>query len=326
MIKTLLEQIKEGIRLRKYNELRQKYLKKFICNIGRIIEEENRIICYVDQKSLEEYRGVDPCYSLRLNGMTIAREEIAEKFNFNKPVYYIFDNISFNNAIKMTSDCAQVVFKNCSFNKNVGILWGDEITFKNNKFKDHCNVYFYGKCFLTANNVKKISFINENFMNSYELKKYGNPLFGMRIDAGVVEFINSEINAEASAAINIEAKKLRIKNSKLQAPEIYIDSQSIEFDGIMQADDGVMIENANCDFSGMVKSPIIIYNGIDLANKINSTCDITADTVTLAKVRKEFVEKLKIVSDYCQQINARQMQVVQNNLNNRSVLRTLKKK
>lgn len=326
MIKTLLEQIKEGIRLRKYNELRQKYLKKFICNIGRIIEEENRIICYVDQKSLEEYRGVDPCYSLRLNGMTIAREEIAEKFNFNKPVYYIFDNISFNNAIKMTSDCAQVVFKNCSFNKNVGILWGDEITFENNKFKDHCNVYFYGKCFLTANNVKKISFINENFMNSYELKEYGNPLFGMMIDAGVVEIINSEINAEAPAAINIETKKLRMKNSKLQAPEIYIDSQSIEFDGIMQASDGVMIENANCDFSGMVKAPIIIYNGIDLANKINSTCDITADTVTLAEARKEFVEKLKIVSDYCQQINARQMQVVQNNLNNRSVLRTLKKK
>lgn len=222
MIKTLLEQIKEGIRLRKYNELRQKYLKKFICNIGRIIEEENRIICYVDQKSLEEYRGVDPCYSLRLNGMTIAREEIAEKFNFNKPVYYIFDNISFNNAIKMTSDCAQVVFKNCSFDKNVGILWGDEITFENNKFKDRCNVYFYGKCFLTANNVKKISFINENFMNSYELKEYSNPLFGMRIDAGVVEIINLEINAEAPAAINIKAEKIRMKNSKLQAPEIFI--------------------------------------------------------------------------------------------------------
>ena len=48
--------------------------------------------------------------------------EIAEKFNFNKPVYYIFDNISFNKAITMSSDCAQVVFKNCSFNKNVGIL------------------------------------------------------------------------------------------------------------------------------------------------------------------------------------------------------------
>lgn len=326
MIKTLLEQIEEGIRLRKYNELRQKYLKKFLCNIGRIIEEENRIICYVDQKSLEEYRGVDPCYSLRLNGMTIAREEIAEKFNFNKPVYYIFDNILFNNAIKMTSDRAQVIFKNCSFDKNVGILWGDEITFENNKFKDCCNVYFYGKCFLTANNVKKISFINENFMNGCELKGYSNPLFGMRIDAGVVEIINSEINAEAPAAINIKAKKLRIKNSKLQSPEIYIDSQSIEFDGTMQASDGVMIENANYDFSGSVMAPIILYNGIDLANKINSTCNITADVVALAEVRKEFGEKLKIVSDYCQQINARKMQVAQNNLNNRSVLRTLKKK
>lgn len=89
MIKILLEQIKEGMRLIKYNELRQKYLKKFICNIGRIIEEENRIICYVDQKSLEEYRGVDPCYSLRLNGMTMAREEIAENLTLIS-LYIIF--------------------------------------------------------------------------------------------------------------------------------------------------------------------------------------------------------------------------------------------
>ena len=140
------------------------------------------------------------------------------------------------------------------------------------------------------------------------------------------KIINSEINAEAPAAINIKAKKLRIKNSKLQSPEIYIDSQSIEFDGTMQASDGVMIENANYDFSGSVMAPIILYNGIDLANKINSTCNITADVVALAEARKEFGEKLKIVSDYCQQINARKMQVVQNNLNNRSVLRTLKKK
>ena len=94
----------------------------------------------------------------------------------------------------------------------------------------------------------------------------------------------------------------------------------------MQASDGVMIENANYDFSGSVMAPIILYNGIDLANKINSTCNITADVVALAEARKEFGEKLKIVSDYCQQINARKMQVVQNNLNNRSVLRTLKKK
>ena len=47
-------------------------------------------------------------------------------------------------------------------------------------------------------------------MNGCELKEYSNPLFGMRIDAGVGEIINSEINAEAPAAINIKAKKNRL--------------------------------------------------------------------------------------------------------------------
>lgn len=53
----------------------------------------------------------------------------------------------------------------------------------------------------------------------------------MMINAWVVGITNSEINAEAPAAINIKTEKLRIKNSKFQVPEIYIDSQNIELKG-----------------------------------------------------------------------------------------------
>lgn len=54
----------------------------------------------------------------------------------------------------------------------------------------------------------------------------------------------------------------------------------------MQASDGVMIENVNCNFSGVLKSPIILYNGIDLKNKINGTCNITADVVHWQRLEK----------------------------------------
>lgn len=40
--------IKRYISKKIYDKLRQEYLKYYISNIGRIVEEEDKIICYVD--------------------------------------------------------------------------------------------------------------------------------------------------------------------------------------------------------------------------------------------------------------------------------------
>ena len=326
----LIDKLKKKSKLKIYNKIRQIYLKKSICNIGKIVEEEDKIICYVDQKYIDRYKGNKPFYKLRLNGMNQVTEGIkenVEKFRLNKPVYYVFDGIQFNTGLEITSMWSDVIFKNCTFDKNIGIIWGDEITFENNKYTDYCNVYFYGKCFLTAHGVKKLTFINDNFVNSYDLKKYGDAHFGMQIDAKEVEFINTKVDAEYPATINIKAEKTRIEKSEFKANEIYVDSQSIDFaDSSLVAQNGVMIENINCDFSGNVQAPIIFYNGTDLANTTSETQIVNEDEATLKEARKKLIKKLGNLSNYCQQLNDNRLQCIKDKFNDQAIVKILKQR
>lgn len=215
----LINKLKKKISLKIYNEIRQQCLKEYICNIGKIVEEEDKIICYVNQKYVDRYKGNKTLYKLRLNGINQITEgikETVEKLKLNKPVYYIFDGIEFSPGLQITSLWAHVIFRNCTFDKNIGIIYGNEITF-----------------------------VNDNFFNSYDLKMYGDQHFGMQIDAKEVEFINTKVEAEYPATINITAESTRIEKSELKAHEVYIDSQNIDFvDSSLVAQNGAIIENA----------------------------------------------------------------------------------
>lgn len=324
----LIDKLKKKTKLKIYNKIRQIYLKESICNIGRIVEQEDKIICYVDQKYIDRYKGNNPIYDLILTGMnqvTEGRKETVEKFRLNKPIYYVFDGIQFSTGLKITSLWSNVIFKNCTFDKNIGIILGDEITFENNKYTDFCNVYFYGKCFFTAGGVKKLTFINDNFVNA--LKRHADAQFGMQIDANEVEFINTKVDAEYPATINIKAKRTKIEKSELKSNEVYIDSQSICFaDSLLVAQNGVMIENINCDFSGNVQAPIIFYNGTDLANTTNETQIVNEDEAALKEARKKLIEKLGNLSKYCQQLNDNRLQCIKDKFNDQAIVKILKQR
>lgn len=327
----IVDKLNKRVRIVLYNRARKVYLKKSICNIGRIVEKDDKIICYVEQKLLDSYKGNYPIYKLMLQGMnqvTDGIKETVENFRLNKPVYYIFDGIEFKRALEFSSRWAHVIFRNCTFNKNIGIIWGEEVLFENNKYSDHCSNYFYGDCFLSVDRAKKITFINEQFINSYELKCYVEPTkFGMKIDSQVVEFINSKIYAEYPATVRIKAKKTRIENSLFNANEVYIDSESIEFtDSSMGAENGVMIENKNCDFIGNIDAPIIFYNGNLLANKNNESVKVDEEEKRLKSLRVLLVEKLQILNNYCKEQNNKKITSIEEQLGRRSVGKILIRK
>jgi len=325
-MENIIYNIKKKAKLKAYEIARQSYLKNSICNIGKIVEEDDKIICYVNQKAVDRYKGNKPIYELRLDGMyqvTDSSKEIVEKFKLNKPVYYIFDGIKFNRAVKISSLWANVEFRNCTFDKNIGIVWGEKIIFENNKYSDHYPIYFYGDCFLTADRVKEIVFINEKIFNSHPIHP---TRFGMKIDSQIIKFINSKVETSYQGAIDLKAKVTKIDNSTLSAKEVYIDSLSIEFtDSFITARNGAMIENAICDFSGNVEAPIVFYNGTDLANKDEETHKVDAEEANLKEGRKRLIEQLHNLSDYCQQLNNDKVENIKDNLDNQTIAKVLKK-
>lgn len=324
----IADKLKKEVRIKVYNIARQAYLKRSICNIGRIVEEDDKIICYVEQKKVNRYKGDKPIYELELNGMnqvTEENKEVVKSFRLNKPIYYIFDGIKFNSAVIITSLWSNVTFRNCIFDKNIGIIWGNEITFQNNKYMDHCPVYFYGKCFLTADSVNRLTFINDNFFNSCDL--YNPTRFGMHIDAKLVEFINTNVETEYPATVNIKAEKTRVENSSFNANEIYVDSESIEFtDSSIYAENGVMIENKNCDFIGDIDAPIIFYNGVDMVNKNNESFKVDEKEKKLKSLRILLIQKLQSLNNYCKEQNNKKITSIEEQLEKRSVGKMLIRK
>ncbi len=321
--------IKRYISKKIYEKLRQEYLKSSITNIGRIVEEKDRIICYVDQKSLEKYKGNKPIYELKLYGMNQVTDGIKEqvkKLGLDKPVYYIFDGINFNTAVELVSWWSTIVFKNCTFNKGINVLWSNNIVFENNKYIDWANIYFASDIFMNINRVNELTFINEEFKNSYEYTKIYDTNFGMRLNAKRLNITNCIFGDATTTRINITSEETRLYNSNLKAKEIHLNSESIKSEkSTFTATDGVEINNANCDFNGMVYSPIIFYNGMVLEDRNNNGQEINSANALLKNTRKEFLVKLCEVYNQCRYINDQKLEQIRTELEKQAVLKLLKK-
>ena len=322
--------IKRYISKKSYEKLRQEYLKSSITNIGRIVEEKDRIICYVDQKSLEKYKGNNPIYELKLYGMNQVTDGIKEKvkeFGLDKPVYYIFDGINFNTAVKLVSRWATIVFKNCTFNKGINVLWSNNIVFESNKYIDWANIYFYSDIFMNINRVEKLTFINENFVNSFEEKKHIQANFGMRLNAKRLNITNCIFGDATTTRINITSEETRLYNSNLKAKEIHLNSESIKSENsTFMASDGIEIDNQNSDFNSIVYAPIVFYNGIVLEGKNNNVHEVNSANALLNDARKEFLTKLYEVYNQCRYINNQKLENLKTKLEKQQVLKLLKKK
>ena len=322
--------IKRYISKKIYDKLRQEYLKYYISNIGRIVEEEDKIICYVDQKSLEKYKGNNPIYELKLYGMNQVTDGIKEqvkKLGLDKPVYYIFDGINFNTAVKLVSRWATIVFKNCTFNKGINVLWCDNIVFENNKYIDWANIYFTSDIFMNINRVNELTFINEEFKNSYEYTKIYDTNFGMRLNAKRLNITNCIFGDATTTRINITSEETRLYNSNLKAKEIHLNSESIKSENsTFMASDGIEIDNQNSDFNSIVYAPIVFYNGIVLEGKNNNVHEVNSANALLNDARKEFLTKLYEVYNQCRYINNQKLENLKTKLEKQQVLKLLKKK
>ena len=262
-----------------------------------------------------------------MNQVTDGIKEKVKEFGLDKPVYYIFDGINFNTAVKLVSRWATIVFKNCTFNKGINVLWCDNIVFENNKYIDWANIYFTSDIFMNINRVNELTFINEEFKNSYEYTKIYDTNFGMRLNAKRLNITNCIFGDETTTRINITSEETRLYNSNLKAKEIHLNSESIKSENsTFMASDGVEIDNQNSDFNSIVYTPIVFYNGIVLEGKNNNVHEVNSANALLNDARKEFLTKLYEVYNQCRYINNQKLENLKTKLEKQQVLKLLKKK
>lgn len=321
----IIENLRKKVGLKIYNIARQDHLERVVGKLGRIVEEDDKITIYATQKLVEK-NGKKAFYELRCYGMSTDYEEsrkVVEKYKLNKPVYFVFDGIVFDGFVQLSSHFSNVIFKNCTFNNGLQVFHGANVTLENNKYINWTDVYGCGEPFLYGI-FDELTIINDEFVNSYDLKQYVKTKFGINVSADKVNIISSNVCAESQGQININAKEIFLVNSTIAGPEVYLDSESIKSsDTILKSDNGIMIDNKNSDFTGDVQAPTVIYNGVDL-NASKEVVSVNEDDVNLKRARYELFQKLRNLRDYCKQINEEKTHVIQEQLKSRPISRVLK--
>lgn len=320
-----MNKIKKKICKKIYIFLRNKILNDITQNLGKVVETDDKFICYVDNKQLKKCKKGKymPTYDLILKSKKMYSDEILNRYKVNKPIHYVIEGMNFDNAlIIMAPSDSNITFRDCMFKDEITISSNSDIILENNKYYNLCSFYTRkSRCFLNVE-AKNITFINDNFINS-ELGHHPAK-FGIDIITNNLKIINSNFNNfKDDGEIFIRSKQLYIKDSYINCyKSMYIDSDEINtYNSLIKSKTGIMIENKNSNEILSFNSPKTIYNGVDLAN-----CNlITNDNVELQKSRILLVEKLRELKDNCININSTELQEVENTLNQRSIVKTMKK-
>ena len=258
--------------------------------------------------------------NLYLNIMGIDNNsELIKELKLDKPLYYVFENITFNTSLDINSR-VNLTFKNCTFNNRTIITSKENIDLINNKFLNKKDNYYYYFLEVLA---KNINFIDNDFLNEDRIISNLEVAINMGIEE-TLNITNSKINTFAD--IIITSEKIIIDNSEINSHEIFLNSDNINSSNSIMKSKKLYIDNAQFDFEENIKSSYIDYNGVIIKSNENELIKIDKEKIKLMYARKLLVEKLKKISDKCKETNEEKIKYIKNKLDNKQINKVLKKK
>ena len=275
-------------------------LKKY----GKVTYEGDKIIVYVKEGIVYKYSDkILPC-------------DVEE----DKNIYFVFDDIYFPANTCISGKNANLIFRNCTFTQSIKVERAKYIEMKSNKY------YFFGtvhNCVdLTANEIE----IKENFENEYFAKKFDEANVNIYLLGNTINIYNSTVCCEFGGHINIMAENLLLNESVIRAPHVHINADNISTRAsVIKSPKEIMIDNANCNFTCTIKSPIVIYNNIRLNSLNSEIVNIDEEKARLLEYRVMLINALNSIGMDCIRENSIILSRVQRELKNKKVARVLKR-
>lgn len=274
-----------------YNVLRKIALKSITGNLGKIVESEDRITCYINH--YDESKKVLNLY----NSNSAKNKKLTKSYNINKPIYYVIENIDFENYASITIagfDNVCVIIRNCRFK------YYPFICIRGTCRIESCDFDCYPSLDIIADD---LSIINS------KINSYGNTRFGSEHNLCISNssiFCNSKNNMNMSS-IN---GSIYLDTAIIDAGRLYIESPSIlSNDSLISAISEIKIKNDTFNILN-VDSPNIIYNG----NKIGTgNTIIKSDDMPLIKNRMELINVLKKINYKCENAINEEINELRNN-------------
>lgn len=287
-----------------YNVTRA-YAKKYLTgNLGKVVEDDEKITCYVKRS---KFKKKDCHYTITCFGIGINEEKVAKALKFNKPICYVIDGIDLKkNKVYISgyNNC-EVIIKNCNF--------GLDLCVKVN-----------GKCTLDNTNITTFSYL---MIGANEL---------------VIKNIDSEqINTKRSGIGFCSNNRIDIIDSNIVCDFLFLDTNELNI--VNSSIVGKVVECRLSTINTDEKSLLTVTNKVNLQidkfNSININASINGEEISNAKKpvvlqkiteplalkRFELVNLLKKVKTQCENINSDKVLKYQEELDLKPVSKVLKK-
>lgn len=212
--------------------------------------DDEKIICYINEDELKRNTLKKGFYNFQFDISYDWYDELEKYSYLNKPIYYIFEGITFDKSISISSKLKTLIsvcFKDCVFTKGVWISDVQNVIFESNTCSD-LDVF-------NVNNVKNLKFLNDNAVNCYEVKESKMDINFM---ADKIEMNNSwiKVNSYSNSEVNINGLNTIIRNSTVEGEFVYVSSYNLDIDnssklvgnrfvGVLSKNDNVSLENVD---------------------------------------------------------------------------------
>lgn len=292
----MIKKIKLGI----FNILRH-YVKSYVTgNLGKVVEKDDYLVCYVKKGKIKNHKFHN---YITCPGIKEKDKELAKIYKLYKKVYYIFDDLDFNNneiTIFGYGDNSEIVIKNCKFNYGLTINALGNCTVDNCYIASQCNLNFHAK---------NLTFKNMDVNNTL---KYAG--FDLQVSFSAEENLSLE-------NCNIGKMNEKIKVFLYSLQNINLFNTKIVADIVKCS-----TKTLNAYNSSLVKAKEKIEIEGKILNNLSMVASVIVSKDEITSKRIELIDRLKNIRDKCLRINGKKVKKYEKELNNVSVKRVLKNK
>lgn len=275
------------------NIVRNFYKGYLVGNLGKVVEEEDKLICYVDKNKIKEekYNYTIYCY-----GINEKDKELAKIYNLDKPVHYVIEGITLKDKkvyiYNFHNDDCNITIKNCDFDWGCSIAANCDCTIDSTHIRE-----FH----LLMIDTKNLTIKNMDLTN--ELAIAGSDL-SIRLGATEnINLINSNIGKEKerTKVSMISYKNIKLTNSTVNGNEVECESKDIitNDNSSLNGTDKVKIKSDNIDRIS-ISSNTIVYNDKVLEQEEKKEVIIEKKDDDLTNKRLELISLLRSLKDTCE--------------------------
>lgn len=304
-----------NIKQKLYTIIRNQLKRKFTNYLGRVVEEEDKLICYVNKRNCKKNKFE---YIIKCKGIEESNQELAKLYKLDKPICYIIDDLKTakHRIYVFGYDDCEVIIRNCQFGFDLNVHVNNKCTIENTHVQAPSSYLSIGATNLIIKNM--------NIHNELSISLPLHIIFG---SAESIEINDSNIGKEnENTRVSIISNQvLTIKNSKVSGDAVKFAAKKINADRNSTLIASEKVDLIAEDFNQIsITSNNIIFNGKKISNNKKSV--VLKKVTDPVKIKQlELINLLKKVKFECEKTNAEESTKYQEKLAQKPISKILKK-